>query len=201
MSETARDLYGDRYPLISRYAQILATRGVEWGLIGPREVERLWQRHILNSVAITGLVPEGASVVDVGSGAGLPGIPLAILRPDLAITLVEPLLRRSTFLTQAVDELGITDRVSVNRVRAGDHHDSYGVVASRALAPLPRLVTWCAPLLAESGVILAIKGRSAGEEVAEATELLRAHSLSAAVLVARAQPLVEPTTVVRLSRV
>src|SRR5919202_3232006 len=132
----AAEVFGDRLDQASRYVDILLNRGIEWGLVGPREGPRLWERHILNSAALSDLVPQGSSVADVGSGAGLPGIPLAILRPDLRVDLVEPLLRRVTFLTQAVDELGITDRVTVVRARAEDHRGAYDVVVARALAPL-----------------------------------------------------------------
>lgn len=145
--DVAREVFGDRYELAEQYVDILASRGVEWGLIGPREVDRLWPRHVLNSVALTGLIAEGASVVDVGSGAGLPGIPLAILRPDLRITLLEPLLRRSNFLTEAVDELGLGDSVTVLRGRAEDQRDQWQVVTARAVAALPKLLGWCLPWL------------------------------------------------------
>jgi 16S rRNA (guanine527-N7)-methyltransferase len=199
VSAPARELYGDHYGLISRYVDLLSTTGVEWGLIGPREVDRLWERHILNCAALNDLIPTGASVADVGSGAGLPGIPLALLRPDLQVSLIEPLLRRSNFLTQAVDDLGITDRVTVLRCRAEDHRGRYDAVTSRALAPLGRLVDWCAPLRAADGVILALKGSSAADEVQQATQTLSRHRLTASVLVARAHAEAEPTTVVRLS--
>ena len=107
--------------LATRYVELLATTGVEWGLVGPRETDRLWERHVFNSAALADLVPTDATVVDVGSGAGLPGIPLALRRPDLRVTLLEPLLRRATFLTQAVESLELTDRVEVVRARAEDH--------------------------------------------------------------------------------
>jgi 16S rRNA (guanine527-N7)-methyltransferase len=195
----AQEVFGDRIDLARRYVDILASRGIEWGLIGPREGDRLWDRHVLNSAALADLIPEGSSVADVGSGAGLPGIPLAIARPDLQVDLVEPLLRRATFLTQAVDELGITDRVQVVRARAEDHRGAYDVVVARALAPLDRLIRWCDPLRSPSGTILALKGRSAGEELAEARKLLAARGLTGEVLTVRAHPTAEPTTVVRLS--
>lgn len=201
MTVAAQRLFGDRFPAAQQYADILAGRGLDWGLIGPREVDRLWDRHILNSVALTELIPEGSSVVDVGSGAGLPGIPLAILRPDLEVTLVEPLLRRSAFLAQAVDELGISRRVRVLRERAEDHRLTYDVVASRALAPLSRLLRWCAPLRGDSGAILALKGRTAADEVRAASRQLSAARLSATVLTARATADAEPTTVVRITSV
>jgi 16S rRNA (guanine527-N7)-methyltransferase len=201
VSTAARELFGERYELVSRYVDVLTDRGVTWGLIGPREVDRLWERHILNSVAMSDLMPAGSSVADVGSGAGLPGIPLAILRPDLQVTLVEPLLRRSTFLTQAVDELGITDRVAVVRSRAEDLQVTFDVVVARAVAPLERLVTWCAPLRDPAGAILALKGASATEEVRKSRKVLVASGLVATVLAVRAHPAAEPTTVVRLTAV
>lgn len=198
MSEAAAEVFGAQFPLIARYVDLLSTQGVEWGLIGPREADRLWERHILNSVAVHELVSVGAVVVDVGSGAGLPGIPLAILRPDLAVTLVEPLLRRSNFLTQAVDKLGISSRVRVVRSRAEDHHETYDVVLSRALAPLDRLIRWCAPLRRADGVVLALKGSSAGEEVQKSGHALAVAGLRASVLLVRASAASEPTTVVRM---
>jgi 16S rRNA (guanine527-N7)-methyltransferase len=193
-----QEVFGPQYESAHRYVDILASRGIEWGLLGPREGERLWDRHVLNSVALADLIPEGSSVADVGSGAGLPGIPLAILRPDLDVALVEPLLRRSTCLTQAVDELGIAERVTVVRARAEDHRQRYDVVVARALAPLERLVTWCEPLRLPSGSILALKGQSATDELAAASKILAARRLQGEVLSVRAHPSVEPTTVVRL---
>ena len=120
MTDVARALYQDHYPTISKYVDILATTGIEWGVIGPREVDRLWDRHVLNGAALADLLPQGSTVVDVGSGAGIPGIPLAVLRPDLRMTLLEPLLRRFNFLTQTVENLGITN-TAVVRGRAEDH--------------------------------------------------------------------------------
>ena len=146
----AERLYGGSYKTIKRYVDILASRGVEWGLIGPREVDRLWERHILNSAALESLIPQGSRVADVGSGAGLPGIPLSILRPDLEITLIEPMLRRSNFLTEAVDELDLAGRVSIVRDRAEDAGISADVVVSRAVAKLGTLVGWTAGLFGQS---------------------------------------------------
>ena len=198
-AELARTVFGDTFETISQYVDILSSRGIEWGLIGPREIDRLWERHILNSTAFSDLIPEGASVVDVGSGAGLPGIPLAILRPDLQVTLLEPLLRRCNFLSQAVDELGITDRVDVVRGRAEEHRDTYAVVTARAVAPLARLVDWCAPLLEERGAILALKGKSAPGEVTAAASDLRRRKLTSEILTVRAHQDAEATTVVRVT--
>jgi 16S rRNA (guanine527-N7)-methyltransferase len=198
-AEIAREIYGAEFPAINRYIDILRSTAVEWGLLGPREAERLWDRHILNSAALSGLIPADSAVADVGSGAGLPGIPLAILRPDLRVTLIEPLLRRSTFLTQTVEELQISDRVEVVRSRAEDHQQTYDVVVARALAPLDRLIGWCNPLRAPDGVILALKGASAADEIAAAGRQLQAAQLQAEMLKVRAYPDLEPATVVRLS--
>lgn len=156
---SAEALFPDAAGTAERYAAILATRGVEWGLIGPREVDRIWDRHVVNSLAVAAAIPDGATVVDVGSGAGLPGIPLALARPDLRVTLLEPLLRRATFLTEVVDELGLGERVDVVRARAEDHDATYGVVTCRAVARLPKLLGWTAPLIGRRGRLVALKGR------------------------------------------
>lgn len=195
----AADLYGlAQYVTISRYRDILASRGIDWGLLGPRETDRLWTRHILNSAAAAELLADGSEVADVGSGAGLPGIPLAVLRTDLAVDLIEPLLRRSAFLRETVDELGIAERVGVRRARAEEIQRTYDVVVSRALAPLDRLVRWCLPLMRPTGQILAIKGASAGEEVARHARLIAGSGLHADVVRVTCDPRVEATTVVRL---
>jgi 16S rRNA (guanine527-N7)-methyltransferase len=196
--DITRELYGAGFPSLNRYVDILSTTAVEWGLLGPREADRLWDRHILNSAALSELIPSNSSVADVGSGAGLPGIPVALLRPDLEVTLVEPLLRRSTFLTQTVEALGIEDRVQVVRSRAEDHSQRYDVVVSRAVAPLDRLIGWCNRLRAADGVILALKGSSAIDEVGAAHHELKSARLTAEVLSVKVHPDAEPATVVRL---
>ena len=197
--DAAREVYGDQFPAINRYVDILASTAVEWGLLGPREADRIWDRHILNCAALSSLIATDSSVADVGSGAGLPGIPLALLRPDLRVTLIEPLLRRSTFLTETVAQLGVADRVQVIRSRAEDHHQTYDFVVARALAPLDRLIGWCNPLRTRGGVILALKGESAPDEVAAARPQFEAAQLTAEILSVRAHPEVESATVVRLS--
>ena len=171
----ARAVFGPAVDAAIEYARLLATEGAVRGLIGPREVPRLWDRHLLNSAAIAPLVPPGARVVDVGSGAGLPGIPLALVRPDLTITLLEPLARRVTFLAECVDRLGL-DRVTVVRGRAeeGPVRRELGgadVVTARAVAPLDKLAGWCLPLLRPGGRLLAMKGSTAAEELAAAGSL------------------------------
>jgi 16S rRNA (guanine527-N7)-methyltransferase len=164
---------------LQAFAELLAGPGVERGLIGPREVPRLWQRHLLNCAVVAeptiGLVPQGASVADVGSGAGLPGLVWAVVRPDITVRLLEPLLRRTVFLSEAVDALSLSDRVHVVRVRGEQAALAEGwqpvdVVTARAVAPLARLVGWTVPLLAGGGRLVALKGSSAAEELAEAAE-------------------------------
>jgi 16S rRNA (guanine527-N7)-methyltransferase len=159
----------DRLPLAERYAELLATEGVLRGLIGPREAPRLWERHLLNCAAVGTAVPPDATVCDIGSGAGLPGLVLAIARPDLRVTLVEPLLRRTTFLEEVVDDLGL-DRVTVERRRAEALHGEarFDVVTSRAVAPLGRLLEWSMPLVSPAGALVAMKGSSVTEEIADA---------------------------------
>lgn len=193
-------LYRDNYKTIRQYVDILVSRGVDWGLIGPREIGRLWERHILNSIALESLIPEGCRVADVGSGAGLPGIPLAILRPDLEMTLIEPMLRRSNFLTEALDELGLDDRVTVVCGRAEDADLHVDVVVSRAVAKLATLINWTADLIVESGSLLALKGQSADDEVVKAKKELSKRRLSAEVLLIRADPAADVTRAVRVRR-
>lgn len=193
-------LYRDNYKTIRQYVDILVSRGVDWGLIGPREIGRLWERHIVNSIALESLIPEGCRVADVGSGAGLPGIPLAILRPDLEMTLIEPMLRRSNFLTEALDELGLDDRVTVVRGRAEDADLHVDVVVSRAVAKLATLINWTADLIVESGSLLALKGQSADDEVVKAKKELSKRRLSAEVLLIRADPAADVTRAVRVRR-
>ncbi|GHH82586.1 16S rRNA (guanine(527)-N(7))-methyltransferase RsmG [Streptomyces capitiformicae] len=172
--EQARDVFGDRYADAVRYAELLAEAGVQRGLIGPREVPRLWERHLLNCAVLSEVVPEGVTVCDVGSGAGLPGIPLALVRDDLKITLLEPLLRRTNFLTEVVELLGL-DHVTVVRGRAEEVLGTLQpvhVVTARAVAPLDRLAAWGIPLLRPYGEMLALKGDTAEEELKSAATAL-----------------------------
>lgn len=172
--EVARGAFPlERLPLVERYVALLATAGVERGLIGPREALRLWDRHVLNCLAVADAVPRGASVVDLGSGAGLPGLVLALGRPDLAVTLVEPLQRRTVFLDEVVAELGLST-VTVHRGRAEELHGSarFDVVTARALAPLERLLRWAMPLVSAHGALVAMKGSSAADEISSARSTL-----------------------------
>jgi 16S rRNA (guanine527-N7)-methyltransferase len=163
----------ERLPLIEAYAASLADDGVTRGLIGPREVPRLWERHLLNCAVLGEAIPPSATVCDIGSGAGLPGLVLGIARPDVMVTLVEPLLRRTTYLDEVVSELGL-DNVDVHRGRAEGLHRSrsFDVVTSRAVAPLERLLAWSMPLVAPQGALVAMKGSSLPEEIAEARPTL-----------------------------
>jgi 16S rRNA (guanine527-N7)-methyltransferase len=169
--------FGAAADLLVRYAGWLAGPGTVRGLLGPREVPRLWERHLLNSVAVAELVPPDARIVDIGSGAGLPGLAMACVRPDLRVDLVESLLRRTDFLTEVVTSLNLTDRVRVIRGRA-EHiavRDTVGsaqFVTARAVAPLDRLVRWSFPLLRPGGSLLAVKGTSAEDELAEHRQFL-----------------------------
>jgi len=193
------EVFGDRAPQAVQYHDMLASRGVEWGLLGPREAGRLWSRHILNSTAVRSLIPADASVVDVGSGAGLPGIPLALARPDLRITLLDSLLRRVRFLEMAVDELGLSEQVCVVRARAEESAERYDIVVSRAVAPLWRLIDWCEPLM--ESALLAIKGESAADEVDEAAETMTQRHLTAQVIQVVDQASNNSSTVVLVTRV
>lgn len=174
----AEQVFGAALPDLVRYADLLAGPGIERGLLGPREVPRLWDRHLVNSAAVTALVPEGSTVVDVGTGAGLPGLVVAIVRPDVSVVLVDATARRTTFLAEAVEVLGLTDRVRVvtGRVEEKAVQAQIGtadVVLSRAVAALPQLVRWCLPLVSDTGTVLAVKGSRARDEVAEGRDQLR----------------------------
>lgn len=171
--DVAQRVFSNTLPTAVAYADLLATDGIVRGLIGPREVPRLWDRHVLNCAVVTEVVPQGATVADIGSGAGLPGMVMAIRRPDLRVTLIEPLLRRTTFLDEAVSTLGLSN-VEVRRARAEDVHGSaeFDVVTSRAVAPLDRLSRWSLPLVRSGGSFIAMKGSSAEQEIATARKAI-----------------------------
>jgi len=161
--------FGDRLSTAVRFAGTLTTDAVVRGLIGPREAQRIWDRHILNCAVVCELIEPNATVIDVGSGAGLPGIVLAVARPDLTVTLVEPILRRATFLSEVVESLDLS-RTTVVRARAEEIRarrlvEPADVVTARAVAPLGRLAEWCLPLTVVGGRLLALKGESAADEV------------------------------------
>jgi 16S rRNA (guanine527-N7)-methyltransferase len=193
-------------PLASRYAELLTSAGVERGLLGPREASRVWERHLLNCAVIGELLPRAARVVDVGSGAGLPGIPLACARPDLRIDLVEPLARRVTFLEEAVAALALAPRVSAVRGRAEEREVVRRVapvawVTARAVAPLDRLAAWCLPLLQPGGRLLALKGRRAAQELNEHRDVIgRLGGVDQHVVLCGVDLLASPSTVVVIRR-
>ena len=165
--------FGPAAAKLRRYVAVLSTDGVARGLIGPKEAPRLWDRHILNSAALMPLLPDEGSVVDVGSGAGLPGMVIGIIRPTLAVTLLEPLLRRVRFLAQCIEALDLPN-VTVLRGRAEEHAGLDAEVAvARAVAPLPRLAEICLPLLRPAGQLLALKGQNAEQELGLAQETLK----------------------------
>jgi 16S rRNA (guanine527-N7)-methyltransferase len=176
-SGTRPSVFGERLPLAERYAEHLATTGVEWGLVGPREASRVWERHILNCAVVADLIPPAARVLDIGSGAGLPGIPLALARPDLRVVLVEPLARRVEWLRMVLADLELP--IELERGRAEDtpirrRWEGADVVTSRAVAPLHRLAAWCLPLVRPGGMMLAVKGMSAPAEVERDTRAVAA---------------------------
>ena len=194
------EVFKDRLLLAEKYHDLLATDGSTRGFIGPREVPRLWERHLINCAVIGDVMDEGATVVDVGSGAGLPGIPLAIARPDLRITLIEPLLKRSVFLQEVVDKLAL-DNVTVIRGLAEEGPIKKAVagadiVTSRAVAPLGKLAKWSLPLVRRGGEMIAMKGESVHEELArDAADIKKAGGGKAQVEVVRG------TTIIRIPRV
>ncbi len=183
--------------------EILVGPGIERGLLGPREAPRMWDRHILNCAVVAdpqaGLIAPGAQVADIGSGAGLPGVVWALVRPDLQVVLIESLLRRVNFLTECVVELELTDRVQVVRDRAESVAGAQGrmdVVTARAVAPLGTLAGWGAPLLAEDGRLVALKGESAAEEVERDRAELAELGLLEVSITQVGQGIVDPPTTV-----
>lgn len=196
----AQEVFGDRLPLAAAYTDLLATTGVQLGLVGPREVPRLWERHVLNCGVVAELIAPGTRVIDVGSGAGLPGLVLAIAREDLDVHLVEPMLRRTTWLQESVDALSLTN-VTIHRGRADVFAGqiSAPVVTARAVSRLSTLAEWCAPLLDPGGRLLALKGVTAAEELAQdAPQLARWGFLPGELVFAGAGLLDPPTRVVRV---
>lgn len=197
---------------LTQYAEILVGPGTERGLLGPREAPRIWDRHILNCAVVAdptvGLIPTGATVADIGSGAGLPGVVWALIRPDLRIVLIESLLRRATFLTECVHSLGLSDRVTVVRDRAESvtggpksaRPGQMDVVTARAVASLGTLAAWGTPLLAPGGFLVALKGESASEEVERDNQELATLGLVDVRVIQVGQGIVEPATTVVTAR-
>ncbi|MGH3911984.1 MAG: 16S rRNA (guanine(527)-N(7))-methyltransferase RsmG [Pseudonocardiaceae bacterium] len=199
----ARALFGDRCAAAERYVALLAGPGRTRGLIGPREEDRLWERHMLNSAVLGELVPLGLHVLDVGSGAGLPGIPLALARPDLTVALLEPMARRVAWLHEMVAELELPVRVHHGRVEDVKIRAELGgwdVVTARAVAPLGRLATWCLPLVVANGRLLAVKGERAVEEAARDAVAVRSAGGAAVDIVQCGEAVVRPPTTVVVVR-
>jgi 16S rRNA (guanine527-N7)-methyltransferase len=202
-AHVAEVVFKDRLGLAVSYASLLESEGVLRGLIGPREAPRLWDRHLLNCGVVAELIPPAATVIDVGSGAGLPGIVLAIARPDLSVMLLEPLARRTAFLDEAVAKLELTDQVSVVRGRAEEQAGRLraDVVTARAVASLDRLAAWCLPLTRIGGRMLALKGASAAEEIDACRDVLHRLGGGPATIRQCGVGLIEPpTTVVDVMR-
>ncbi|WP_116116052.1 16S rRNA (guanine(527)-N(7))-methyltransferase RsmG [Austwickia chelonae] len=193
----AADCFQDRLSLARTYVERLADSGVRHGLIGPREVPRLWERHVLNCGVVGELIPDGATVIDVGSGAGLPGIPLAIARPDIRIVLVEPLLRRTVWLEETVAALGL-ETVEIRRGKAEVFHGDLlaSFVTARAVSRLVNLGTWCAPLLEPGGKLMALKGASVAEELHQDMPALQKLGFIGADIVTAGVGVVDPPTTV-----
>ncbi|MFM5951875.1 MAG: 16S rRNA (guanine(527)-N(7))-methyltransferase RsmG [Micrococcales bacterium] len=193
----ASKIFGDRIDLARRYAEALVRDGDLLGLLGPRELPRLWTRHILNSAVVSELVPIGKSVADIGSGAGLPGIPMAICLPNNHFTLIEPMERRSDWLKDLVAELGLTN-VTVLRARAEEVGQVFDIATARAVSALPKLLRMVVPLVRAGGEVIALKGSKAADEIEEAKRLQKKLGLSGFEIVyAGKDVLAEPTLVVR----
>lgn len=198
--DAALKIFGPRIDLARRYADLLAGPGAERGLLGPREVDRIWDRHLLNSAAVGELLEPGERVIDIGSGAGLPGIPLALARPDVDMVLLEPLLRRSEFLGEVIDQLGLAVEVVRGRAEELWVRHQFGerdAAVSRAVASLDKLAKWSMPLLRPGGRMLAIKGERGGSEVEQYRRVMSASgAVDARVVTCGATFLRPPATVV-----
>ncbi len=195
--------FGAALPAVAGFHALLAAEGVLRGLIGPREVGRLWERHVLNSAALVPYLPTSGRLIDVGSGAGLPGVVLAAMLPDVEVVLLEPMERRVDWLTEVVERLALSNAV----VRRGRAEEAHGVltaraVTARAVAPMDRLARWTLPLLEVGGVLVTLKGRQAAEEIESARHVLRKLGAGPAEIhQAGTIDGVAPTTVVRVERV
>jgi 16S rRNA (guanine527-N7)-methyltransferase len=191
-------IFGDQIDQARSFAQTLAGDSDELGLLGPRELGKLWSRHILNSAVVAELVRPGDKVADVGSGAGLPGIPMAIARPDSEFVLIEPMERRSTWMLEVVEDLGLKN-VRVLRSRAEDvTEQDFDIVTARAVAALDKLLKMCVPLLKPGGALIALKGSKAAEEIANSKKLEKKLGISSfEILVCGEKFLPEPTSVVK----
>ncbi|MFV0252927.1 MAG: 16S rRNA (guanine(527)-N(7))-methyltransferase RsmG [Beutenbergiaceae bacterium] len=174
--ERSQALLGAGFAGVREFADLLADQGELRGLIGPREIPRLWRRHVVNSAAVAQFLPDQGSVIDIGSGAGLPGVVLALMRPDLVFHLIEPMQRRVLWLNEVRDRLQLAN-VEVHAARAEQLHGELiaEAVTARAVAPLQKLASWALPLVRLNGSLLAMKGRRAPQEVSDALSILTRH--------------------------
>ena len=199
--DAAEVLYGGQVQLAERFVEHLVTTGIEWGLLGPREIPRMWDRHVLNCAVVQELLPKGALVADVGSGAGLPGVALAIARPDVQFILIEPLERRVEWLNMVIEDLAL-ENIDVIRARSEQVFDTVDVdvVTARAVSAMKSLIPITVPLLHGEGELLAIKGRSAPAEIEKAEKVLRKFKTQSSEVLTVGDELLEvPTTVARLT--
>lgn len=199
---TLSDYFGDAFPAVERFAHELTVQGELRGLIGPRELGRIWDRHILNSAAVVPYLPEQGTVVDIGSGAGLPGLVIAAMRPEAEVILVEPMERRCVWLGEMTEAMSLPN-VEVKRGRAEEFHDAFeaDVVTSRAVAALDKLARWSLPLLRPGGQLVILKGRNVAGEIEPAQKVLRKFRMSPPeILEARTIEGAEATTVLRSTR-
>lgn len=199
--DAAEVLYGGHVQLAERFVEHLVTTGIEWGLLGPREIPRMWDRHVLNCAVVQELLPKGALVADVGSGAGLPGVALAIARPDVQFILIEPLERRVEWLNMVIEDLAL-ENIDVIRARSEQVFDTVDVdvVTARAVSAMKSLIPITVPLLHGEGELLAIKGRSAPAEIEKAEKVLRKFKTQSSQVLTVGDELLEvPTTVARLT--
>lgn len=200
----AERVFGPRLELAEHFVRVLADTGISHGLIGPREAPRLWDRHVLNCAIAHLVIPQlevSQAVIDVGSGAGLPGLALAIARPDLHLHLVEPLARRTGWLSGTVAELGLTN-VTVHTARAEALWDRIDApwVTARAVSTIVQLAEWTLPLLQPRGTLLALKGSKAHDELEQGrTALTRLGAVNASVVELGAELLDEPTTLITVT--
>ena len=194
--QVAAEIFGDRLSLARAYAEALLRDSDLLGLLGPREMPKLWTRHILNSAVVAELVESGKSVADVGSGAGLPGIPMAIAQPNAHFTLIEPMERRSDWLKQIASDLGL-ENVTVLRARAEEVGEAFDLVTARAVSALPKLLRLTVPITHHGGKILALKGSKAADEIEDAKKLAKKLKIADFEIVHTGkQFLTEPTLVV-----
>ena len=201
-SPEVQEYFGDSFSLVSRFAEMLHDQGELRGLIGPREVSRIWERHILNSAAVVQYLPTSGTIADIGSGAGLPGIVIAAMLPEAEVLLIEPMERRCTWLNEVVEELGLAN-VEVKRGRAEEYHGAFQceAVTSRAVAALEKLARMSLPLVERGGEMVVLKGKNVQQEIEPARKVLRKYKTEEPqILEAFSVEGVEPTTVLRVRR-